>query len=51
MLIKINRFVAIGPLVLHNVEDFVDGFSYEAFQNTAGAIIEAERPTAMQTFW
>ena len=38
-------------LGLNNVENVVEGFSCEAFQNTASARIEAERATAMQSFW
>ena len=37
--------------VLNNVEHFAEGFSCDAFQNTAGARIEAERPTATYNFW
>ena len=44
-------FAAIGPpMLLNNVENFAEGFSCEAFQNTAAAKIEAERPTATQNF-
>ena len=44
---------AIGPLLLNNVDNFAEGCWSEAFKNTAGARIEAERPTAIQNyrFW
>ena len=56
LMMTINyRFVAVrsnwaGPL-LNNVGNFSKGFRCEAFQNTAGAIIEAEWPTTTQNFW
>ena len=34
-----------------NVKNFAEGFRCEAFQNTAGASIETERPTTIQSFW
>ena len=36
--------------VNQQVENFAVGFRCKAFQNTAGANIEAERPTATQKF-
>ena len=36
----------IEPLLLNSVENFAEGFKCETFQNTAGARIEAERPSA-----
>ena len=42
------EFVAvrrIGTLLLNNVENSAEGFRCGAFQNTAGARIEADRPT------
>ena len=49
LMMTINyRFVAaIGPLLLNNMENFAEGFSCEAIQNTASARIEA----AEQNFW
>ena len=38
-------------MLLDNVENFAEEFRCEAFQNTPGARIKAERPTAMQNFW
>ena len=34
-----------------SLQIFAKVFGCEAFQNTAGARIEAERPTATQNFW
>ena len=48
---RFDAFAAIRPLLLNNVEKFAEGFGCEAFQNTAGARIEAERPNAAQNFW
>ena len=39
------------PLLLNNVANVAEGFRCEALQNTAGARIEVERPTATQNFW
>ena len=36
-----SPFAAIGPLLLHNVANFAEGFRCEAFQNIAGVRIEA----------
>ena len=44
-------FTAIGPLLLNNVKNFAEGFRCDAFQNTAGVRIEAERLSATQNFW
>ena len=41
----------IEHLLLNIVKNFAKGFRGEAFQNTAGARTEAERPTAMHNFW
>ena len=46
-----SPLATIGPLILNNVEIFAESFRCVAFQNIAGARIEAERPTATQNFW
>ena len=38
-------------LIRRRSKNFAEGFRCEAFQNTASASIETERPTAMQSFW
>ena len=48
---QVSPFATIGPLLVNNVENFAEGFRCEDFQNTAGARIEVERPTATQNFW
>ena len=49
--IAVVSHMIINYLLLNNVENFSEGFRCEAFQNTTGARIEAERPTATQNFW
>ena len=45
-----SPFAVIGSLLLNNMHNFVERFRCEAFQNTAGARIEAEHPTATKIF-
>ena len=47
-IIDSSPFAAIGPLLLHNEANLAEGFRCEAFQNTAGARIKAERPIAVK---
>ena len=49
------RFVAVrsnwAAMLLNSVDNFAEAFRSEAFENTTGARLEAERPTATQNFW
>ena len=44
-------FAAIGTQLYNNVGKFAERFRFEAFQNSAGARIETERPTFPIESW